>query len=210
MPLLNKIKYDKIPPWRDATLFLIVCEGERREVQYFEFFNELDSKLKVIPVPSEEGKSAPNHLQINAEKAVISEVSDGGIYELWVVLDIDSWQEKAIHEVQKFCKNKNNWHVAISNPCFEVWLYFHFEKAKPIMNELSKCKEWKQLVNQAVAGGFDPMRHPTLIQEANKNAKTNYSAKGYLPDVASTQLFELGKKIYSLTKRVLDKYEVNE
>lgn len=119
MPLLNKLKYDKIPPWRDATLFLIICEGEKREFQYFEFFNEIDRKLKIISVPSEKGKSAPKYLEVNAEKAVGKHVDDGGEFELWFVLDLE-WPENDIQAIYTICRTKYNWFLGLSNPCFEV------------------------------------------------------------------------------------------
>ena len=93
MPLLSKLKYNKVQAWRDAKLFIVICEGERQEYQYFNYFDGLSRRLKVIPVPNESGKGAPQHLQLNAEKAV-QELYDGGIYELWIVMDVDRWDTK--------------------------------------------------------------------------------------------------------------------
>lgn len=206
MPLLSKLKYDKIEAWRSAKLFLIVCEGEKRERQYFDFFDGLDPRLTVIAIPSEGGRSAPNHLQINAEKAVAEKVNDGGEYELWLVLDIDTWDANTLHDIHKMCKNRA-WFVAVSNPCFEVWLYYHFKKNKPDLVKPNLCKSWKRLLPEIESGGFDIDYHPTLIRQANENAKRNYTSEGYIPDIGTTQLYELGEKIYELTKRVLDEYD---
>jgi len=85
MALLDKRRYEKKEPFRDAIIFIIICEGEKREPDYFEFFNELTSQLKVISVASQKGESAPNHLITNAKEAVDKFNSDNGDYELWIV-----------------------------------------------------------------------------------------------------------------------------
>ena len=206
MPLLNKLKYKKKKPWRDAKLFLVICEGERREYQYFNFFDGLSRQLKIISIPNHEGKSAPKHLQINAEKAV-QDFDDGGDYELWIVMDVDAWKDKDLHDIQTFCNQKSNWAVAISNPCFEVWLYSHFEKQLLTSNRLNQCKTWKREVDQLGNSGFDSAYHPSLLATAIQNAKSNYNGKGYFPEVGSTQVYLLGEKIYPLVKDILNEHE---
>ncbi len=205
MPLLNKLKYKKKKPWRDAKLFLIICEGERREFQYFNYFDGLSRQLKIIPIPNCEGKSAPKHLQVNAEKAV-QEFDDGGDYELWIVMDVDAWKKQDLHDIQTFC-NEKNWSVAISNPCFEVWLYFHFEKKQLEADRLNQCKTWKGIVNTLGNSGFDSAYHPALLATAIQNAQSNYDDEGYFPKVSSTQVYRLGEKIYPLVKDVLTNYQ---
>ncbi|MGB0862495.1 MAG: RloB family protein [Saprospiraceae bacterium] len=205
MPLLNKLKYQKVAPWRDAKLFLIICEGERREVQYFNYFDGLSRRLKVIAIPNESGKSAPKHLQTNAEKAA-REYEDGGEYELWVAMDMDKWQAKDLHDIQSFC-NEKGWSTAFSNPCFEVWLYFHFEKKSLTAKALHQCKTWKQVVDKLGNSGFDSAYHPNLIEAAIQNSKYNYEGDGYFPKVGSTQIHGLGEQIYELVKDVLNDFE---
>lgn len=205
MPMLSKLKYKKVRAWRDAKLFLVICEGERRESQYFNFFDGLSRRLKIIAVPNQEGQSAPQHLQVNAEKAV-KNYDDGGEYELWIVMDVDRWKPKQLHDIQSFCDEKN-WSIAVSNPCFEVWLYFHFENKLPVDARLNQCKTWKQLVNKIEQGGFDSDYHPTLLSTAIQNAKSNYKGIGYFPDVGSTQIYLLGEKINELVGDVLNEYQ---
>ena len=204
MPLLNKREYKKKKPYRDASLFLIICEGEKTEYLYFEFFDGLSSQLKVISVPSEKGKSSPNHLITNARKAVEQYVSDGGDYELWFVIDLDKWlKHNHIHNVYKEIKGKH-WNIAISNPCFEVWLAAHFSKNSP-EEEPHKCSSWKQFV-PTLCGAFDPHKHPSLIPVAIENCESNLIEDGYVPEVGSSQIFRLGKKVYELVGKELEKY----
>jgi hypothetical protein len=203
MPLLNKREYEKKEPWRDAIIFIIVCEGSHKEPEYFNFFHLLTKKIKVIAVPSSGGKSSPSHLIPNALAAIDKHNSDEGDYELWFVIDVDRWGEQ-IHELQNEA-SQNTWNVVISNPCFEVWLNDHFESPKvPAENE-EKCKSWKAHVHQEY-GGFDHTKHQTYLERAINNASTKYSSSGYMPDVGKTQVFELGERIFELTKIELTKY----
>ena len=113
--------YQKLEPFRSAKLFVIICEGGKREPDYFEFFNGISSRIKVKPIPSDQGKSAPNHLLVKADEE--SKKNDFCEFdELWFVIDTDRWREH-IHNLRTSCATKHNWFVAQSNPCFEVWLY---------------------------------------------------------------------------------------
>lgn len=51
--------YEKQAPSRSAQKIFIICEGDTTEPNYFNFFTGLSSNLAVIPIPSENGKSAP-------------------------------------------------------------------------------------------------------------------------------------------------------
>ena len=45
--------------------------------------------------------------------------------EVWFVIDTDEWGNKII-SLKDDCNTKQSWNVAQSNPCFEIWLYYHF------------------------------------------------------------------------------------
>lgn len=203
MPLLNKRQYRKKKPWRDATIFIIICEGSHKEPEYFNFFHLLTKKIKVVPVPSSKGRTSPAHLIPNAAGAIEKHNSDHGDYELWFVIDVDRWGNQINALLNE--ASQNNWNVAISNPCFEVWLNDHFELHQPPEQKINICKSWKSHVHK-VHGGFDHTKHQTYLERANRNASNKYSETGYIPDVGKTQLFRLGERIYALTKNELKKY----
>lgn len=202
MSLINRKEYYRREPFRDAALYLIICEGGKREPDYFKFFNELTSQLKVVTIPSYDGKSAPNHLISNANEAIKKNVDDNGDYELWFIIDVDRW-EKHLHNIHNECSTKTNWNIAISNPCFEVWLYYHFKSIKPTNTNANSCSYWKSANHQIESGGFDSSRHPGLLNVANKNSQANFSETGYIPDIGSTQLHLLGNKIFSKVENIL-------
>ncbi len=52
MPKPNKFSYEKKEAFRDAFYFIIVCEGQNREPDYFRFFDGISSRVKVVPIES--------------------------------------------------------------------------------------------------------------------------------------------------------------
>lgn len=71
---------------RDASLIIIACEGEKTEAQYLSFSCFQNSRVKLCPVPSKEGKSAPVYVLENLkEKAEEYDLKPGD--QLWIVID---------------------------------------------------------------------------------------------------------------------------
>ena len=195
--------YEKPEPFRDARFFVIVCEGSKRESDYFGFFDRLTPKIKLKTIESKEGKTAPKHLLKNALEVLEQQKGVEDFDELWFVFDKDRWEESQIHELIGECKEKYRWNYAISNPCFEVWLYYHIKDFIPSLEKINKCKSWKNHVDNLVLGGFDSAKYPRLICNAIENSENNFSANGYLPNVGSTQVHLLAKNILPFIKKFL-------
>lgn len=45
--------------------------------------------------------------------------------ELWLVTDKDHWTEAMLSRVATECMQDVSMHMALSNPCFELWLLLH-------------------------------------------------------------------------------------
>ena len=134
MILTNRL-FDREPPSRDAKSIYIFCEGAKREFQYFEYFQEMDSRIniEIYRLHPEEDNSPLGLLNI-AEKCIIkSEENKNPKYEfidgdeVWIVLDTDkdkhNSREPQIEQIIKKCAERKDWNIVESNPCFEVWLY---------------------------------------------------------------------------------------
>ncbi len=205
-------KYEKEAPSKDAKKVYIFCEGQRNEVEYFKYFQGLDSRINIIPIPCENGKSDPTKLKENAIKLffpegekeepkykLIEEYED----EIWFVIDTDRWNEGGkIDILRNFTNSKKFLKVAQSNPSFEMWLYYHFQPNKPQEEEVDKFPTFKAFVNDNVRGGFDNRKHPSFLERAIQNAEKNYSENGNppQPDLYCTQVFRLGGIVFSFVK----------
>lgn len=203
MPKPNKFSYVKREPFRDAFLLVIMCEGKNREPQYFRFFDGLSSRVKVIPVESAEG-SSPKWLIEKARKIEEELAIDPFTDMLWFVIDTDRWRHQLL-EMRQECDNRRHWSVAQSNPCFEVWLYFHAKSNLPELDKIDQCNHWKPHLPKVIKGGFNSDFHPASIEIAMENAKKRYKYTGYFPDPGCTDLWKLAEVLLSFVKKDLDK-----
>ena len=211
MILTNRL-FERSEPTRDAKSVYIFSEGAKREVQYFLYFRGIDSRIniEIYPLDPQENNSPVGLYNIACECIVKTHENPNpkyefinGIDEVWFVIDIDRWGEQ-IGELQKECNRHNDWNVAQSNPCFEVWLYFHLYSDKAQFEGIERCTNWKVFLNQQVRGGFDSRRHPIFIKEAIENAKSNFKNSNNAPSVGCSDVFKLGQTIYPLIENKIN------
>lgn len=198
---------ERVAPNRDAKKYYIFCEGRDREYNYFRYFVEMNSKINIIPIqPEAEGDNSPTGLYREACKSLIQSENNPNpekelldIDEVWFVIDTDQWNTK-IDTLRNDCTAHYQWYIAQSNPCFEVWLYYHFFNDRPEFEGQTISKKWKSFVNNSISGGFDHRKHPIHLDKANKNAKSTFGEKSGSPNVGCTEIFKLGESIYRLVQ----------
>lgn len=202
MPKPIKFTYEKQTAFRDAFFLIIVCEGQNREPDYFRFFDGMSSRVKIVPVESGYG-SAPRLL---IEKAIAKENeldANADRDRVWFVIDTDRWRDQ-LHDIRRECSTHSHWRIAQSNPCFEVWLYFHAKVQLPLLQNIAQCNNWKPHLPKVILGGFNPDFHPVAIETAMMNAKASYNATGYFPNPGSTQVWSLGEELLPLIRKRLE------
>ena len=192
--------YTKAEPSRSAGLFWLFCEGERKERHYFNFWNKNNSRILVAPEIIDQNNS-PVGLYKFAEKHISSNDFRVELDQVWLILDTDNWPHGDLINVRDLISNKSNWFIAQSNPCFEVWLYYHHKNEKPPQK---LCTEWKNYLNDLVRGGFQNSKHACLIETAIINSAANFSCSTAGPDQECTEVHFLAEKILPLVKPYLD------
>lgn len=212
----NKV-YEKVKPTKDAKKVYIVCEGQDKEYKYFQYFEGFSSNIDIIPLPSVNGMSDPLKLKEQAQLLFFGneeeEISPKYILsqeykdEVWFVIDTDRWNEgDKINQLKAFCAKQNRWYVAQSNPCFEIWQYYHIHKQKPHLEEISKCATFKEFVHNSILGGFDNRRMPIEIDTAISNSVSNFElGENKQPALYSTDLYRIGNVIISFIQNELIK-----
>ena len=115
-------------------------------------------------------------------------------------------QNASISEKWDEVKTYRAWNVAQSNPCFEIWLYYHFYDNKPNPDEVEECASFKEFVFNHISGGFDFTKDPVRLEDAIANAEKHcsFDEKGLLKDY-STEMFVVGKEIDGFVKSDLKK-----
>ncbi|MGB1205036.1 MAG: RloB family protein [Chitinophagales bacterium] len=206
----NNRHFEKESPRRLAKNIYVFCEGKKREFDYFEFFKIKDSRInvEVYELSGEEDNSPLGILKIAETSIIPTTENPNPKYtfqkndEVWLVLDIDKDKTESrkpqFEEIKKVCNDRKDWFLVQSNPCFEVWLYYHCFREKPSFEGNAYCKPWKFFVNSRIKGGFDSRKHPRLIKQAIINSRHNYTG-GEL-NIGSTNVYLLGESLYAILK----------
>lgn len=132
----------------------------------------MSSNLEIITIPPEEGTDPLKLLDL-AKKKFEGDLREHTVdYKqndaIWFVIDTDTWEKEGkIKHLRNFCDTKNNsipkeydevksynvWNVAQSNPCFEIWLYYHFYDKKRITRKLRNAILSKNLLEKRLMEG---------------------------------------------------------
>ncbi|MFP4458861.1 MAG: RloB family protein [Candidatus Zixiibacteriota bacterium] len=187
----GKWRYKPKPARRTSEKIYIFPEGDKKEIRYFEYFQdkiEKQHKIEIVPIPHGERNHSPLGLFDFAKAAFFDENCTeytnfrANNYELlskdqvWIIFDTDpqTWENEAIEYLYFMVSNKPNWFVAESNPCFEVWLYYHFFEKNAYEEYHDEEIDWKTFLGEKIKGGFNPNKDP----EGLKNA-IEYSQKAF-------------------------------
>jgi len=194
MPRKNR-GYKKGEPFRDARLFVIACEGEKREKEYFEALVKGQRRIKVkllSPSDEEKGQSAPKWV-VSRAASYEEEYGLSPEDNMWLVMDVDRWGKEALLAVAKQCIEAS-WKIAFSNPCFEIWLYLHIEELPE--DEEWNCKTCKQQLHHLVKGGYDKDRFIPFVPDAiDRAAAADNDPMHDIPPAMSTKVYRLAEEI---------------
>jgi hypothetical protein len=112
--------------------------------------------------------------------------------EFWLVLDCDHWVNsghiKNLIQVIRECRQKGI-RIALSNPCFELWLLLHFAEF-PRVKKLTRA-QIEQQIRDAV-GSYNKTKVYNLpidndrIKTAVERSKANQRASSEIPDIPQT------------------------
>jgi hypothetical protein len=142
--------------YRDDRLFLIACDDRYAPPQYFEFFEI--PRVRIIVDPTLDSRSAPQHVlsRLLAKRDKMKlDVDD----ECWLVLDTDhnlqpSHRTNFAQTIQE--AKAQGIKVAVSCPCFEIWLLLHHATETDAAN-LSSCDDIQNLIRSR-AGSYNKTR----------------------------------------------------
>lgn len=126
MRIQRKRLLDRTTNVRDATLYIVATEGEKTEKAYFALFG--NSRVRVVVLPTDEtGRSGPRHV-LDRLDAFQGTYDLGAGDERWLMIDVDHHRPEELNPICQEAEQKGIW-LAISNPCFELWLYLHLADA---------------------------------------------------------------------------------
>lgn len=160
-------------------VFLIVCQGEKTEPNYFENFplrpDEIDVKSFSI-----------NPINL-VKKAIDIRKEEGEYDQVWCVFDRDDWEANDFNGAITSAE-KNGIKVAYSNEAFELWYLLHFYYRHTAM---SRKNYERELTKQ--------LRKAKLISKNQKYEKNSLEMYGFLEE-------KQGLAIQN-AKRLLEQYD---
>ena len=191
---------------RDTRLIVIASEDRYAVQQYFEFFRSHRIQFKCLE--TEDGRSAPEHV-LQRLNDYFEEFDIGEGDEFWLVSDTDHWIEpghiKGFIASIRQCRDKGI-NVAVSRPCFELWLLLHFDDF-PSNPDLS-CQEIGELIRRS-AGAYNKRKvyNLPITDEAVANAisrsKANASDEsGEIPTELETRIHLILDELVALSRWV--------
>lgn len=194
----------QIPHLRDTRLIIIVTEGQKTEKQYFESDIFCSPRLQVIISPSD-SKSAPHHVYERL-KRIAKEHELQPDDHFWFMIDKDRWPEK---ELAKICQNalkckKINIGLAVSNPCFELWLYLdHQDWTSGSVNSRDMEVALKNLLGCYNKSNINILKYINGITKAIERAETldSFNPDVRWPENPGTHVYKVVKQIHQIIGR---------
>jgi len=180
---------------RDTKLFIVATEGKETEKQYFRMFNSTRIKVEILAT-TEDGKSSPEYVLERLDKCKKQyDLNEDDM--LWLVSDVDRWGDKKLSDVCSQGRQRG-YNLAISNPCFEVWLTLHFED---INTEDRTCDNFKARL-RTILGSYNGSNLNISAYKPNTKDAVN-RAKNLHPSSQHNWPPTLGTHVYRLVEILL-------
>ena len=216
----NSLMRERLEAFRDARLIVIASEGKDTERIYFkalakEYTNPRVHVHILERSEAEQNNSSPEHVlkQLNDYKEQYALEADD---ELWLVIDKDRWTEAMLSRVATECAQDEYMHMALSNPCIELWLLLHLVDATLLTSE----EEQLWMENRRKSKNADPYLKVRLRQEMGSYHESSYDAKVLIEHVdvaiARAEALDknpadrwpqtLGTRVYLLAESVMNRY----
>lgn len=131
--------------------FLLVCEGEKTEPNYFEGFRVPREIIEIKGL-------GYNTLSLVREAVKLAKRAE--FDQVWVVLDKDDFQVDHFNRAIVFAKQQGI-SVAYSNEAFELWYLLHFDYHQAAISR----ETYKNRLSQAQRLGFEYKKNDPSIHE---------------------------------------------
>jgi hypothetical protein len=202
-------------------MYILSYEGNVSEKKYFEDFRKSDlfndsGLIEIISLkrPSNTGSDpiSVKKLLQQAKREYHFKNTD----EFWLIIDRDNWEDIHNYNFDKLaedCRKEENFFLAMSNPCFEIWLILHLkdirefgddEKAKMLENKkISNSKNYiDRLLSEIQGRGYNKRPNPRIFLPLTKTA---ISRAKELDDENLEYPKQLGTHIYKLIVKLMSK-----
>jgi len=192
----------KRKPKQIQVFFLIICEGEKTEPNYFKKFKK---KFGNVIYEIDCQSKGYNTLRV-VEEAIKIRDKNPKYSRVWTVFDKDSFPDKDFNSAIQKAKD-NNICCAWSNEAFELWYLLHFQYRNTPMSREDYKKAIENEINKQTLGFvyaknstemYDILQKYGNQAQAIKNAdklSQQYDNQSFANQNPRTQVYELVKQL---------------
>lgn len=210
----NPAGYSKPEIGVDTVCMFLVSGGEKRERGYIKYLESTASRRMRVVFISKKGQGlTPTQMLKEVEEAIdegcfqdyyghLTYLSEGDA--IYLISDVDQYGV----ELEEHLGNQSgNYQWIISNPAFEVWLYYHYYDSPEHIEDaikitIDKRSQWlKDKLHRLreADGGVNASEALKLMETAIVNSRKNYSiANNKIPTLFSTQMHIVAEHILRL------------
>jgi len=199
-------------------LFVLAYEGEVTEKKYFEDLrhSECFNDNGIIEIISLGRSQDQGNDPFSVKKLLVdvkSEYHFKATDEFWLIIDRDHWETNHRHSFDKLaagCRAEVNVFMAMSNPCFEIWLLLHLRDLSSFSEDernhmfenkrVSRSKTYtERVLGNLLEHGYNKRPDPRVfmpkVYKAITNAKTLNVRNEDYPKALGTHVYKLVEKL---------------
>lgn len=217
--------YQKPEGILSSSLVFVISGGEKREAAFLrELIMKQDLRsLRVVFMSQEEQGLQPYQMQekwreIQSSREIKADAQSYHLEDMdqvFLLSDVDEYYDQLKGILNNVTEGfQVQW--IVSNPCFEIWLYYCFLnnpetdlkclKAEPVSTRSQKLKS---LCNSLVKGGMNPVRAFQLMHAGIDNSKEHYRVDDEgIPVLYATQMHEMAQYLIDTMNRNDNEYEM--
>lgn len=156
-------------------VFHIFTEGCETEPRYFAMIGKFFANNVYLSIKYCKTRPQPPQILKYAKKFIHDEKPKKDD-DVWIIVDVDDRNKTDFQPLHQWAAKKENYGLAISNPCFEYWLLLHFEKGYKI-SSLKHCLDrLKAHLPNYGKSRINEEQLNSKVCEAIGNAKNRYSS----------------------------------
>lgn len=215
--------YEKTEGVLSYNIVCVISGGERKERDFLRLLikqKELHS-LRIVFISKDGQGLQPYQMQEKWTEIKNTKefTASGNVYHLdamdkvFLLTDVDEFYEQ-LDKILSDRNEPNTGQWIISNPCFEIWLYYCFknnpDKDLASIKQLSASKrsqEMKHLGNTVVSGGLNPLLAFENMELGIRNSIEHYAEDTKsIPVLYATQMHKMAQFLIDTMNRNANEY----
>ncbi len=163
-------KFERKGPFLNyRKVFVLATEGAETEPQYFDLFNSRTTTITVRCLRSSTD-SDPIHV-LKRMKRYLQSNSLNPDDRAWLVVDKDQWTDEQLAQLHIWASSNEQYGLAVSNPCFELWLLLHFDDGNGLATHRQCRERLKRYLPNYDKDHLEIAKLPPVISEAINRAR---------------------------------------